>query len=118
MPNIPVFQSGDNTKDASNYVPSEVCVNKRPKIFRVRRKVRMSETEDIMIERGLGYMKRVMIRDLDIEAHASDMKDFLWNTVLSLIEKANELNLKWKYVDIAMQIKHRSPYMEETASDN
>ena len=77
----------------------------------------MSETEDIMIERGLGYMKRVMIRDLDIEALAPEMKDFIWDTVLSLVEEAKKLNLRWKYVDIAMQIKHQSLHSLEESTN-
>lgn len=71
-----------------------------------------------MIDRGLGYMQRIMLRDLDIKANEDEMKDFLWNTVLGLIEKANELRIKWRYVDITMQIKHYHSSETTTMEEN
>jgi len=64
-----------------------------------------SDVEENMVHRGLGYMMRTLIRDLDIEYYEPEMKEHVWNIVLKLVDKAKELNLQWKYVDVVMQIK-------------
>lgn len=75
----------------------------------------MDETEAIRIDRGLGYMQRIMLRNLDIKANEDEMKDILWNVVVGLIEKADETKLRWKYVDIVIQVKHNQS--SETRTD-
>ena len=78
----------------------------------------MDETEAIRIDRGLGYMQRIMLRDLDIKANEDEMKDILWNVVVGLIEKADETKLRWKYVDIVIQVKHNQSSETSTRSEN
>ena len=70
----------------------------------------MSEVEKEMTGHGLGYMMRTLIPALDIEHEEEHTKEFLWNMILNLREEARKLNLRWKHVDIHMQIQQERSY--------
>lgn len=65
---------------------------------------RQIKIEESMLNHGLGYMVRVLMPALGIEHDEEEMKDFLWDYVLKLVEESNKLNLRWSHMDIYMQV--------------